>query len=129
MVVWEEVPCLTRRAVVLADGSPGALTEVGAPVAPRRTALRDHVQTLSLDAHAARVSSPRRALHNLPRVARNAHAISHTVATCDSAVSPVAISTPPPPPKGSSPTSSAGSPRAPPAGGPPPPPPAPPSPP
>src|SRR5262249_53922921 len=36
VVVREEVPRFARRAVVLADGAPRALREIGAPTPPRR---------------------------------------------------------------------------------------------
>src|SRR3979490_860109 len=44
VVVGEEVPCGAVGAVVLAVGAPGPFAEVGSPMLPRRSTLRDLVE-------------------------------------------------------------------------------------
>src|SRR5262249_20527252 len=51
LVVREVVPGVAVRAVVLSNGAPGALAQVGAPVPPGRAPVRHLEESLTLCAH------------------------------------------------------------------------------
>jgi hypothetical protein len=51
MVVREVLPGVAVRAVVLADGAPGALAQIGAPPLPMRAAIAIIVKTTLLGGH------------------------------------------------------------------------------